>query len=695
MVEDSKKLPRTNLEEKLMIIDYFKKSNKPQSETVEHFKDKFSISTSSFSEWLRHENELRERYIQANNESNGLSENIKHSKRKSTFKYGPINEAMHKVVNERMKMGLPITEPILRHYWSKYAKEYGVTDPKRAVCFSHGWLANFKKRHGLIKMRKSKSEGNNNPPKHNKEFGTLMIPSSLDTTETDINNEVEMKITEDNKDKFKSENESNNAIVSSVSNNSLTYKTITIPSNTINRNYQEHQQNSSISHEYHCKCHHHYHHHKNCIHYKKKRKIPRMNNIDYSNCPPYSYNNYDIQSQMQLSQFIDNNNNNTNISINPSISDKTMGKKNDKSFNSKILNSILIPHENLNEHENKIDKIEVFSPSSNNNNSITNNRPRIDLDLPPSGNFSNIGNGYNHHSSNFNSQFDIQQLLNTQISKPVLSGMNLESTKQDKIKDNIDNNNKNNIAQIGNNRNNNNNSNDNTDLMSNENNNNNNNIYTINTQWNAFKGSIKKPVGTSNSNAEYNGVNNQLILPNIISQRNTEMRSINNSKLGKTLEISDILDKPDSINNRGNFQISSLSEINTCDTKEKMSNETQNSNNSSGNSNKDKDDNNNEMDKNNLNDRETNNENRLNESISFGIIRDDMDITVEDMERLLFVYADKFFKKFKGTQRFEKSKELFDEFKTSFMADKHRIELVNENNRKDFEKEFYGNKKFL
>ena len=38
-------------------------------------------------------------------------------------------------------------------------------------------------------------------------------------------------------------------------------------------------------------------------------------------------------------------------------------------------------------------------------------------------------------------------------------------------------------------------------------------------------------------------------------------------------------------------------------------------------------------------------------------------ITIEDMERLLFVYADKFFKKFKGTQRFEKSKELFDEFK--------------------------------
>lgn len=156
MAEEPKKLPRTNLEEKLMIIDYFKNSNKPQSETVEHFKDKFSISTSSFSEWLKHEDELRQRYMKAVNGPQGVSENIKLSKRKSTFKYGPINEAMHKIVSERLSMNLPVTEPILRHYWATFTKEYGVTDPKRAECFSHGWLANFKKRHGLTKAKKTK-----------------------------------------------------------------------------------------------------------------------------------------------------------------------------------------------------------------------------------------------------------------------------------------------------------------------------------------------------------------------------------------------------------------------------------------------------------------------------------------------------------------------------------------------------------
>ncbi|ODQ44972.1 hypothetical protein PICMEDRAFT_17481 [Pichia membranifaciens NRRL Y-2026] len=157
MPEDPGRLPGTNLEEKIMIIDYFKNSNKPQSETVEHFKDKFSISTSSFSEWLKHEEELRERYIRAVNGPRGVSENLKLSKRKSTFKYGPINDAMHKVVSERLSMDLPVTEPILRHYWSEFTKEYGVTDPKRAKSFSHGWLANFKKRHGLTKVKKVKS----------------------------------------------------------------------------------------------------------------------------------------------------------------------------------------------------------------------------------------------------------------------------------------------------------------------------------------------------------------------------------------------------------------------------------------------------------------------------------------------------------------------------------------------------------
>lgn len=155
---NNKKLLRTTLEQKIMIIDYFKSSNKPQNETVEHFKDQFSISTSSFSDWLKHEDELRERYSNASNRPDNLAQSLKDSKRKGTFKYGAINEEMLNIVNYRLNNNLPVTEPILREYWSKFAKQYGVTDPKRLDCFSHGWLANFKKKVGLTKLNSSSNQ---------------------------------------------------------------------------------------------------------------------------------------------------------------------------------------------------------------------------------------------------------------------------------------------------------------------------------------------------------------------------------------------------------------------------------------------------------------------------------------------------------------------------------------------------------
>ncbi|KAG0676610.1 hypothetical protein C6P42_001184, partial [Pichia californica] len=344
-----KKLPRTNLEQKIMIIDYFKKSNKPQSETVEHFKDKYSISTSSFSEWLRHEDELRKRYSNATYESNGISENIKNSKRKSTFKYGPINDAMHKIVIERINNDLPVTEPILRHYWSKFAKEYGILDPKRADCFSHGWLANFKKRHGLIKMKKSKSDESIGKSNKNKITHTKSS-FSLDEISND-------KIDGSENSKLKSIDK----IIGLLENEkSSTYDPITNINNS-NNNDKRHQP--------------HLNHHKNYPINNKRRKVNIISNLDYlnstSSTPNHTYNNYDIQSQMQLSQFLDNNIKNSNFTPNLASS-KTVIEIRNKLSNTNDLDSPLISSNNKN------DKNEILSLD------FPNNKPRLELDIPSS-----------------------------------------------------------------------------------------------------------------------------------------------------------------------------------------------------------------------------------------------------------------------------------------------------------------------
>ncbi|KAG7833390.1 hypothetical protein KL919_003731 [Ogataea angusta] len=148
----NRKLPRANLEQKIMILDQYHESKRPQSEIVNFYRNQFSISTSSLSEWLKLEDDLRQRYRESQQVDSATSKSLRTSKRKLSFKYEPINKAMYKVVEERMAQNLPISEPILREYWAKFAKQYGVTDPKRLQTFSHGWLATFKKRHGLQNM---------------------------------------------------------------------------------------------------------------------------------------------------------------------------------------------------------------------------------------------------------------------------------------------------------------------------------------------------------------------------------------------------------------------------------------------------------------------------------------------------------------------------------------------------------------
>ena len=142
------KQQRATLAQKIKVLDYFHQSDSPQLKTVDHFKDHFSISTSSLSEWLKNETELRRRYNEAA-DFNALQ----NSRRKATFKYEKINKAMDKLVQDKLARNELISEPILRKHWAVFAQQYGVDDPKRMHSFSHGWLSQFKKRHGIKKKK--------------------------------------------------------------------------------------------------------------------------------------------------------------------------------------------------------------------------------------------------------------------------------------------------------------------------------------------------------------------------------------------------------------------------------------------------------------------------------------------------------------------------------------------------------------
>lgn len=141
-----RKLPRATLEQKIRILDYYRNSDGPQLDTVDKFKNEVAISTSTFNEWVKHEAEYRERYRH-------LADFEKNAKRKSKYKYDKINRAMDALVQQMMQKNETITEPVLRGYWQIYAHQFGVDNPKRLCGFSHGWLTQFKKRHGLLRQK--------------------------------------------------------------------------------------------------------------------------------------------------------------------------------------------------------------------------------------------------------------------------------------------------------------------------------------------------------------------------------------------------------------------------------------------------------------------------------------------------------------------------------------------------------------
>lgn len=153
MSEPKRKLPRATLEQKIQILDYYHKLERPQLDTVDKFKDEVAISTLTFNEWVKHEAEYRLRYQALDTDFQ------KNARRKVKYKYGRINRAMDLLVQQRMERGEAITEPILRGYWQIYAHQFGVDNPKRLCGFSHGWLSQFKKRHGLAKRKDDEYEG--------------------------------------------------------------------------------------------------------------------------------------------------------------------------------------------------------------------------------------------------------------------------------------------------------------------------------------------------------------------------------------------------------------------------------------------------------------------------------------------------------------------------------------------------------
>ena len=142
-------VPRATLEQKVKILDFYHQSNKPQLVTVDTFKDKVAISTLTFYDWVKKEHVIRQQYAELEGEVQ------RNSRRRTKFKYERINRAMDLLVVQRLERGEPVTDPILREYWQVYAHQYGVENPKRLSLFSHGWLNQFKKRHGILKKMKA------------------------------------------------------------------------------------------------------------------------------------------------------------------------------------------------------------------------------------------------------------------------------------------------------------------------------------------------------------------------------------------------------------------------------------------------------------------------------------------------------------------------------------------------------------
>ncbi|AET41692.1 DNA-binding domain-containing protein Ecym_8423 [Eremothecium cymbalariae DBVPG len=138
--------PRATLEQRIQILDLYHSTKITQAQIVNQFKEQVSISGSTLSEWIKKEDELRERYKDLQEKQLAKA---KVSKNKSNYKYDEMNKLMDDYVSILRLNNQQITENTLRECWQQYARYLGITDPKRLKSFSNGWLSQFKKRHGL------------------------------------------------------------------------------------------------------------------------------------------------------------------------------------------------------------------------------------------------------------------------------------------------------------------------------------------------------------------------------------------------------------------------------------------------------------------------------------------------------------------------------------------------------------------
>ncbi|AMD21011.1 HEL270Cp [Eremothecium sinecaudum] len=171
------KPPRATLEQRIKILNVYHRTKMTQAQVVNLFKDQISISGSTFSEWVKREQELRERYadLQARQVAKA-----REGKNKSSYKYKRMNDIMDRYLLALQAQNQPITENILRQHWQKYAKSLGIADPKRLKSFSNGWLSQFKKRHGLKLKRKNSKTSMEHTSGDSSGSGTLrgVSPSS-------------------------------------------------------------------------------------------------------------------------------------------------------------------------------------------------------------------------------------------------------------------------------------------------------------------------------------------------------------------------------------------------------------------------------------------------------------------------------------------------------------------------------------
>lgn len=145
--------PRATLEQRLQLLTLYHQSNMTQAQIVEKFREKISISGSTFSEWVRREQEFREKYKL-------LSKKELLNSGRNTVKNN-INDLMDEFARNCRKGQIEITDQMIKEQWCKSLQVLGLEDSKKLKNFNPTWLSKFKKRHGLRQLCPTNQSRNN------------------------------------------------------------------------------------------------------------------------------------------------------------------------------------------------------------------------------------------------------------------------------------------------------------------------------------------------------------------------------------------------------------------------------------------------------------------------------------------------------------------------------------------------------